>query len=596
MSNEKFNGILIKKSTFKDVRAIEKLIDEQQKKLPWWVSGPPGTGKTYVYIKEKYEKFLKEGVLCGRIVILSHTVNAAENILNAVKDLPQVKNIPKSFLEEQICTIHSYFKAESKRKNRQKYDKKNHEEFCNDHPVMKRWVGHGKKAWDKHPFYAFISQKHGRQCSQREMWMTNRESYNKDWNVVDLEILKELEEEYNDYRDQKKVVSFEDMLDNFISDETKIPDDIDVLIIDEGQDCNKPQVQALLKAGTNVPEGNFIFVGDRDQEIYNYAGSHTKFFINLEKNKLLDNLSVGKRCGETINTICKNIINPQRKRLGLPEKIWTPVPGVIGNHYWIPDVDRPSKNFDILLDKIFNTKETFLFTYRGNPTDGHTDILLQKYGIDYRITSNYSHGKRTDYVARDLLRCYSTWDKFYKDQVSLDQIKEYWPYLPSKGFKIHGKGTVASAFKNVANGKYNIKQLYEMGIISEQALNYKSFIESVKKSEKDDIESKIPYIRRVLKNHGIEEKPRVEHDNIHKIKGLTYDNVIVNLSNWRTIERNESERLAYTAYSRGRVDCWSIASKSFKDTNRETSLGGVQHDRERIFSLHPEDGEGSMEK
>lgn len=71
--------------------------------------------KTYTYIKEAYMKFLKKGIMWNRIVILSHTVNAAQEILKAVKNLPQVQNIPEDILEEQICTIHAYFKAESKK-------------------------------------------------------------------------------------------------------------------------------------------------------------------------------------------------------------------------------------------------------------------------------------------------------------------------------------------------------------------------------------------------------------------------------------------------------------------------------------------------
>ena len=135
-----------------------------------------------------------------------------------------------------------------------------------------------------------------------------------------------------------------------------------------------------------------------------------------------------------------------------------------------------------------------------------------------------------------------------------------------------------------------------MGLVVEEALEQKSFIESIKNKERQKLEPKVPYIKKVLKNHGIEKKPRVEHDNIHKVKGLTYDNVIVNLSNYRIIERDESERLAYTAYSRGRMDCWSIASECFKSTHRESSLGGVQHDRERIFSLPSSRGEEKLEK
>ena len=97
------------------------------------------------------------------------------------------------------------------------------------------------------------------------------------------------------------------------------------------------------------------------------------------------------------------------------------------------------------------------------------------------------------------------------------------------------------------------------------------------------IRTNVPYIKKVLKNHGIDEKPRVEIDNIHKIKGLTFNNVIVNLSVYKTEKNiNESERLAYTAYSRGETDCWSIGSEEFHRYDRHTSLGGVQHDRGRV--------------
>ena len=69
---------------------------------PYWVSGPPGTGKTRIYIKNLYKEYLDKGVMWNRIVILSHTVNAAREILKAIKELPQLENIPEDVLEEQI--------------------------------------------------------------------------------------------------------------------------------------------------------------------------------------------------------------------------------------------------------------------------------------------------------------------------------------------------------------------------------------------------------------------------------------------------------------------------------------------------------------
>ena len=44
-----------------------------------------------------------------------------------------------------------------------------------------------------------------------------------------------------------KRLSFEDMIDNFIFN-ANCPNDIDVLIVDEAQDCSKPQIEALKKS------------------------------------------------------------------------------------------------------------------------------------------------------------------------------------------------------------------------------------------------------------------------------------------------------------------------------------------------------------
>ena len=597
MNNQNFNGVLVKKSTFKDVKAIEKLIDKQVGKLPWWVSGPPGTGKTRGFIREKYERFLDEGVDWERIVILSHTVNAAREILKAIKEIPRMETIPADVLEDQICTIHAYFNAEGKK--RKKYEAKHHKEFSKENREMSFWKKKTPKTpWDKHPLYVFCSRIHGKRQTPNDHWHTDQAWY-QDRGYRSLNILNALRIKYNKYRDKERVSSYEDMIDNFLY-YSKAPTDIDVLIVDEAQDCNKPQIEALQKAATNVDEDKFLFVGDKDQSIYGYSGADNLFFTKLERDKSYvfkeneEPLHKGHRCGITINKICKNIINPQRKRLNLPEKIWTPAEGRIGVHHWIPRLGEPCKNQDILLDRIFNTKENFLFTYRGNPTDEHTKQFLQRHGIDYKVVS-----EEYDFINRKILRCFNTWDNFYNGVVSLTQIKEYWPYLPGRNvFKVQGKGNVKEAFKDVIDGNYNIKQLHEMGLVTNEALEYRSFNLAVKNSDDTKkIRMNVPYIKKVLKNHGIEDKPRVEIDNIHKIKGLTFNNVIVNLSLYQ-IEKNinESERLAYTAYSRGETDCWSIGSDTYNKYDRHTSLGGVQHDRRRIFSLHSEDGERSMEE
>ena len=112
-----------------------------------------------------------------------------------------------------------------------------------------------------------------------------------------------------------------------------------------------------------------------------------------------------------------------------------------------------------------------------------------------------------------------------------------------------------------------------MGFILPEAKKYQSFSEVVINK---DLIPKIPFIKKVLANGMDTEKmPRVQHDTIHKVKGLTFDNVIVDLSVYHTERGDEPIRLAYTAYSRGRNDCWSIGSSS----HGKVSLAGIQDNR-----------------
>ena len=569
------------------------------KKLPWWVSGPPGTGKTRGFIKRKYKKFISEGIDWNRIVVLSHTVNAAKEILKAVKEIPEMKKIPDDVLEEQICTIHSYFHGEGKK--RKVFGSKDHRSFCKENYEMNFWRFDPTKrpSWDKHPLHVFISRIHGKRIKPQEHWITDHQWY-VDKGYKQLNVLNRLKDKLKDFKEKNGLKSYEDMIDDFIFN-SKEPTDIDVLIVDEAQDCNVPQVEALLKAATNVDQDKFFFVGDKDQSIYGYSGAHNNFFTFLEKNHSYkfnedeEPLEQGHRCGDTINRICKNIINPQRKKLNLSEKIWLPKEDVIGNHYWVPRLNEPCSAMATLIKKILTTKETFLFTYRGNPTNNHTSEFLQKHGIDYKIVSN-----EHNFISRKILRCFDTYDRWYNDEVPLKQIKEYWPFLPGTTFKVRGKGNVKEAFQKVIDGNYNIKQLHAMGLVTEEALQYKPFHLAVKNSDDTQhkkIRQEVNYIKKVLKHFGIEEKPRVEHDNIHKIKGLTYDNVVVNLSVYnRENDIFESERLGYVGYSRGITDCWTIGAEMFDRSDRFTSLGGIQHDRRRIFSIPTENRERSLER
>ena len=56
---------------------------------PRFIAGPPGTGKTHKYITKLYKELLSK-YSYEKILILSHTNVAAEQILEAVQKLPEM--------------------------------------------------------------------------------------------------------------------------------------------------------------------------------------------------------------------------------------------------------------------------------------------------------------------------------------------------------------------------------------------------------------------------------------------------------------------------------------------------------------------------
>ena len=78
---------------------------------PRFVAGPPGTGKTHEFIVDLYKDLLNN-YSPENIIILSHTNVAADEIRDAILEIPQMKErgLRKKFFKYRICTIHAYCK------------------------------------------------------------------------------------------------------------------------------------------------------------------------------------------------------------------------------------------------------------------------------------------------------------------------------------------------------------------------------------------------------------------------------------------------------------------------------------------------------
>jgi hypothetical protein len=142
--------------------------------------------------------------------------------------------------------------------------------------------------------------------------------------------------------------------------------------------------------------------------------------------------------------------------------------------------------------------------------------------------------------------------------MSLTQIKEFWEYLSSK-IKIFGKGEV-SKFDDWIKQDYTVDQLIEKKYLKNDCKQHRDFDLIRKRVDKHDM--RMRYIKDVLrKGVDFNKNIRVKYGNIHTIKGLTFDNVVVDLTMTRKEDYEVQLRLKYTAYSRAIYDYWTLASE-----------------------------------
>ena len=105
---------------------------------------------------------------------------------------------------------------------------------------------------------------------------------------------------------------------------------------------------------------------------------------------------------------------------------------------------------------------------------------------------------------------------------------------------------------------YTIQNLIDKKYLRPSSVDQEDFALVRTKTDKD----RILYIKKILRNGcDLDGDIKVKYANIHTVKGLTFDNVVVDESRFRTENYFSQLRLKYVAYSRGKYDCWTIATQ-----------------------------------
>ena len=553
---------------------------------PRFVAGPPGTGKTHGFLVEKYrEGFLKYGP--DKIVLLSHTNTAANQIIEAILKMKEVKELglDKVYFGDRICTIHHF--CRSKIMKKEVFDNKQSDDYnklCSQPGGvafrLAKFIGDPYK---NHPFFKFISHAHGKDLSNNLETHFNTCEDRQEYYPYKYPQLEKLNKIYTKYKKDTIQHDFADMLNEFNSLDNIL--DIEMLIVDEAQDCNKPQLRAINKMAQNVKDEHFYMVGDPDQTIFEFAGSDAHYFHTISANPYKE-LENGKRCSKAVNDYCKKTIAPIWEEYGYVRK-WYPatyddyhskrnlIPEgfkhgdlIEGNKYDLTDL-KSSKSLSLLLDKMRNSNQSFLFCYRGKPTDKRITEFLKDNGFEFSYVEGSPH------VSKEELRCHNEWPSFYSGSPkSKYQIKQFWKYLGKKAIPI-GKGTFAFDEGNFKiNKDYSIDDLIKDGLLKDKNFLNPSFDLIRKRSKGKDEkehEDRMIYIKNVIRNgFDYDAKIRIEHGNIHKVKGMTYDNVIGDLS--LTRKKPEPEfvqyRLKFTMFSRAIFDIWVLATSTGKELGK----------------------------
>lgn len=552
---------------------------------PRVIIGPPGTGKTHILVVKKYTELVIELNGPEDIVVLSHTNEAVNQVLNAIMGIKDAegktlkeKGYDEEFFEHRICTLHHYCKNKLMRREvfTAEEDPEGFAALCRETTGFRMSK---EKTIKKHPFFKFIKHARGNGKTLRQYWNL-KSTETQEYLPYNIDQLEKLNEIYENYKRENGLYDFADMIDeyNIIYSNKNNPNSkestIKALIIDEAQDSNRPQEKAINKMAKNVKNGHFYLVGDPDQSLFGFAGADADHFRRISINPYQE-LTEGLRCSRAINDFCKKIIAPVWQDYGYSRK-WTPakyneeyhgrrnlipkgckVGDVIeGNKYELRDL-KPSKNLDILLDKMRNTNQTFLFAYRGWQSSSGIIAFLKKHGFEF------AHLKSKAHVSKKEIDCHREWPKFINGEPkSLDQIKAFWKYLRVKEAIVYKKG--GYKFEGWIKRDYTYNELVEFKLLKP---NLGTAFDLLLKKQKDH-DNRMIYIKKVIrKGFNPEDSIRIKYGNIHDVKGTTFDNVVGDLTLYRMkpedfyVQRN----LAYTMFSRGIFDCWVLRSQTGRE-------------------------------
>tara|TARA_R100001244_G_scaffold112223_1_gene83015 strand:- start:17 stop:1765 length:1749 start_codon:yes stop_codon:yes gene_type:complete len=576
-----------------------------------FIVGPPGTGKTRYLVNLYYEKIQTYAI--ERTQIISHTNVAADEIceriyneknarayekIHNVKIWEKLEENKKLFTssnreDRRVVSTICYF-AKENLKHPPMFDKESYAELSRRQPLFAQY--YKKKPTDlsslfkRHPFFKALGAAVDNGKTLPEWWrdlpLQDAQKYQ-----YKIHALMELDHYYqnfkSDYKANKKsnsLLDFIDLVKKFNDKNIPVPN-LDLLIVDEAQDCSVPQLTALEKMETKVKES--YWAGDPDQAIFEFAGAKPSLFAELARNPFKE-LKEGYRCPRIINEYCKQVISPvwdkyegwrtwePREELDVNGKRTGVV--VEGEFHILENLENCPK-LQLLVEKL-HAGESAILCYRaaGNTTiDSYNKAgfkihgsfqrvtsFFKKYGIRYGEWEGDPNTEKSAYVPNWELECHRNFKLWIEGKpVHLSMIEHIFKKATSDLIARKKDNFEPRDLKShkLIKKDYTFDEFLKLGLVNEEAKQYNDFF-AVKLSE--DLERK-KYIQKTMyHNLDLQKTIKVFYGNIHQIKGSEFENSILDETITRDEDRFTRCRLRYVACSRASKTLWLLKTTTGK--------------------------------
>ena len=330
-----------------------------------------------------------------------------------------------------------------------------------------------------------------------------------------------------------------------------------VLVIDEAQDMSKEEFRLIQLLMEKNEELRVIAVGDDDQNIYEFRGSHSKYFQSLiiEKQAKKYELSENYRSKKNIVEFSDHFVQKIKNRLKKE-----PIQAKASDHGKIKTIEYTrSENLIFPLSRdVLNTElsgKTCILTKSNDEAIEITGLLL-KNGHPAKLIESNDHFSLYDLVEI----------RFFLSQCKIDEQKT---------------GTIDD--ETWQEAKASLKNEFEQSSQLGLCFNIiKDFEEAHNKSKyKSDLELFVRESK--MEDFFNEDEETIFVSTMHKAKGREFDNVFIMLNKF-FINREEDKRVLYVAMTRAKKNLVIHHSKE----NYFLNINVENHEKINDGNIYPQ--------